>query len=108
VPTSTNEGAPAAEPVEDRAWRWGVRALYTGLIAAEMWFLFDWWRETPGGQIALARWAARLERLKVAAQECEGCAKRRAMLQAAINRMHWQAERIVEGDDVPTQPEGEP
>jgi hypothetical protein len=84
-----------------------VRVLYSTLIAAELWFLFDWWRETPGGQLALERWRRRLERLKLAAQECEGCAKRKAMIQGAINRMHWDAQRIVEGEDVPTQPEGE-
>lgn len=89
----------------DRAWRWAVRVLYTTLIAAELWILFDWWRETPGGQIALARWGQRLEAIKSKAQECEGCAKRRAMLQGAINRMHWQATQIVEGEDVPTEPE---
>jgi hypothetical protein len=107
VSPSTIEQGSTAEPVEDRAWRWTVRALYTGLIAAELWVLFDWWRETPGGQLTLARWQAQLARLKVAAQECEGCAKRKAMLRAAVNRMHWQAERIIEGEDVPTQPEAE-
>jgi hypothetical protein len=104
VPASTLDEAATTE-VDDRAWRWTVRVLYTTLVAAELWILFDWWRETPGGQEALARCARQVERLKAKAQECEGCARRRAMLQSAINRMHWQATQIVEGEDVPTEPE---
>ena len=79
--------------------------LYTTLIAAELWVLFDWWRSTPEGQIVLARWRQRIEAAKVKAQECEGCSRRKAWLQAQANRMHWQAMQIVEGEDVETEPE---
>lgn len=102
MPPSTIE---TTEEVDDRAWRWGVRVLYTALVCAELWILFDWWRDTPGGQVTLERWGRQLEAWKVKAQECEGCAKRRAMIQAAVNRMHWQAQQIVEGEDVPTEPD---
>jgi hypothetical protein len=91
---------------ESRAYRWTVRTLYLTLLAANVYLVFDWWKDTPEGQAMLARAKARIDALKVKAQECEGCAKRKAMLQAAINRMQWDAERIVEGtDDVQTEPE---
>jgi len=83
-------------PTEGRAYTWLVRGLYVGLISAELWFLFDWWRDTPSGQEAVARWRQRFEEAQRKAQNCEGCARRKAALQAAINRMHWQAEEIVE------------
>jgi hypothetical protein len=91
--------------VDDRAYRWLVRSLYTALIAANLWLAFDWWRDTDQGQAMIERCQARIAEAKVKAAECEGCARRRARLQAAMNRMHWQAERIIEGEDVPTQPE---
>jgi len=79
--------------------------LYTSLICAELWVLFDWWRDTPGGQETLGRWRYKLAELKRKAEECEGCAKRREMLRKATNRMHFQALQIVEGEEVPTEPE---
>jgi hypothetical protein len=91
--------------LEGRAWTWTVRILYTTLIAAELWVLYDWWRETPTGAATLTRWRQWYETAKRKAEECEGCAKRRAAIQAAVNRMHWQARQIVEGEDVPTEPE---
>lgn len=93
----TAEEAPQAN--------WVVRSIYLGLIAANLYLVFDWWRDTDQGRDVLARLSARIEAAKAKAQECEGCARRKAKLQAAVNRMHWQAERIVEGEDVETQPE---
>lgn len=93
------------EMPDDRAYRWIVRTLYVTLLAANLYLVYDWYRETPEGQAMIARCRARVAALKKKAEECEGCAKRRAMLQAAVNRMHWQAERIVEGDEVETEPE---
>lgn len=82
-----------------------VRGIYCALIAANLYLVFDWWRDTPQGEAMIERCQARIAEAKLKAQECEGCARRKARLQAAMNRMHWQAERIVEGEDVPTQPE---
>jgi hypothetical protein len=104
VPESTIDQA-ATDEVSDRAWRWTVRVLYTTLIGLEIWILFDWWRETPNGQATLARWGRQLEALKLKAQDCEGCAKRRAMIEKAINRMHWQARQIVEEANEESEPE---
>jgi hypothetical protein len=94
-----------AEEVQDGAYSWVVRSLYIGLLAANLYLVFDWWRDTPQGVEVMARVQARVEAAKAKAENCEGCARRKAKLQAAVNRMHWQAERIVEGEDVPTQPE---
>jgi hypothetical protein len=107
VPLVHDEAAAPAdeEVIDDRAWRWTVRVLYTTLIAAELWVLFDWWRTTPAGQDTLARCRQRIEAAKRRAQECEGCAKRKAMLQAAVNRMHWQARQIVEEANEESEPE---
>ena len=95
--------------VDDRAYRWIIRGLYAILIPATLWVAFDRWSDTPSGQAFLERCRERIEAAKAKAAECEGCARRRAMMgrafESAKNRMHWQAKRIVEGDDVPTQPE---
>ena len=80
----------------DLVWRWTVRVLYTTLIAAELWVLWDWWRDTPGGQETVARWQSKVAEVKRKAEECEGCAKRRAWLQRQTNRLHWEAMQIVE------------
>jgi len=82
-----------------------VRGTYAALIGANLWVMFDWWRDTDRGRATIERWKVSVERLRTRAAECEGCARRKARLAAAMNRMHWQAERIVEGEDVPTQPE---
>jgi hypothetical protein len=82
-----------------------IGGIYMVVIGANAWLAYDWWRETPEGQIVLGRLRGRLEALRAKAQECEGCAKRKAMLKGAINRMHWDAERIIEGEDVPTTTE---
>jgi hypothetical protein len=84
---------------------WVVRSLYVGLIAANLYLLFDWWAQTDQGRATVERWAAKIEAAKVKAQECEGCAQRKAWLRKQANRMHWQAEQIVAGEDVETQPE---
>jgi len=89
----------------DRAWKWFVRGTYAVLISAELWVLWDWWRDTPSGQETLARWRFKVAEMKKRAEECEGCAKRREMLRRATNRMHWEAQQIVEEAD---QPSGEP
>jgi hypothetical protein len=90
----------AAPPI-----RWVTGAIYTALLAANLYLVFDWWRDTPQGEAVIERCRARMERAKALAGECEGCAQRRAWLQKQLNRMHWQAERIVEGDEVETQPD---
>lgn len=95
---------PPETPSEDatsRVYGWVVGSLYAALIAANLYLVFDWWKETPSGAETLARWKAK-------AQECEGCAKRKSMLRAAVNRMYWQADRILDGEDVETQPEEAP
>lgn len=95
--------------IEEIRGSWLVRALYLGLIGANLYLVFDWWAGTPEGQAALGRLRTRWEAAKKKAEECEGCARRRALMgrafESAKNRMHWQAERIVEGEDVETQPE---
>jgi hypothetical protein len=97
----------AAEEVDDGVYQgnWLVHGLYAALIGANLYLVFGWWRDTPQGEAVIERCRARLEAAKLKAQECEGCAQRKAWLRKQTNRMHWQAERIVEGDDVPTQPE---
>jgi hypothetical protein len=82
-----------------------VGALYITVIGANLWLAWEWWRDTPEGGATLERWKARAQAVKSKAQECEGCAQRKAVLKRAINRMHWDAERIVEGADVETIPE---
>ena len=82
-----------------------VGGLYAAVVGANLYLAWDWWQKTPDGAATIERWRAKIETMKVKAQECEGCAKRKAALRGAMNRMHWQAERIVEGEDVETVPE---
>lgn len=82
-----------------------VGTIYMAVIGANLYLAYDWWKETPEGRIVIERLRSRFDSVKAKAQECEGCAKRKAMLKGAINRMHWDAERIVEGQDVETVPE---
>lgn len=91
---ATNEG----ELEEGRAYRLIVTGLYTVLIAANLYLAFDWWRDTDRGRAVMDKCAAQVARIRARAAECEGCARRKAMLRAAVNRMHWEAERIVEGE----------
>ena len=92
---------------DDRVWRWTVRVLYTTLIAAELWVLWDWWRDTPSGQETMARWQSKVADVKAKAENCEGCAKRKAWFNRKLNRVHWDAMRIVEGEEVETVPDPE-
>jgi hypothetical protein len=90
---------------EDRRGAWLVRGLYTAAIAANLWLVWDWYRDTPSGQAFVSRCQERIAAAKAKAENCEGCARRKQKLQAAMNRMHFQAQQIVEGEDVETQPE---
>jgi hypothetical protein len=92
---------------ESRADVWTVRTLYAALLAVNLWLALDWWKDTPSGAATIEGWRRRLVDLKARAENCEGCAKRRNMLAAAVNRVQWQAERIIEGEDVPTVPDPE-
>ena len=80
---------------EGRAYRWVVGTMYSALIVANLWIMFDWWRDTPQGSAVIERCRARLEAAKAKAENCEGCARRKAWLAKQTNRMHWQAEEIV-------------
>lgn len=93
------------EHLRSRAGDLIVGALYTAVVGANLALAYDWWRDTPNGVATIERVRTKIEALKAKAQECEGCAKRKAALRGAMNRMHWQAERIVEGAEVETTPE---
>jgi hypothetical protein len=82
--------------VEARPIRWVTGAIYTVLLAANLYLVYDWWRDTPQGEAVIERCRARVERAKALAGECEGCARRREWLAKQANRMHWQAREIVE------------
>lgn len=77
---------------------WLVRGLYVATIAANLYLVWDWWANTPEGEAFIAK-------VKAKAQECEGCAQRKRMLKRAVNRIHFDAEQILDGKDVETIPE---
>ena len=84
------------EPVDERPRRnWVVTGIYFGLIGANLWIAYDWWRDTEQGQ-------AWLERAKAKAAACEGCARRKERLAALAARLHGdaihrEAREIIEG-----------
>jgi hypothetical protein len=82
-----------------------VGGIYVVVIGANAWLAYDWWRDTPGGEAVIARLRERIDAVRAKAAECEGCAKRKAAMKGMINRVHWDAERIVEGAEVETTPE---
>lgn len=86
------------EPGASRAYGIVVGGLYAALLAANLYLVWDWWRDTDQGRTTI-------ERLRAKAAQCQGCARRKAKLQAAMNRMHWQADQILEGEDVEVEPE---
>jgi len=94
------EGNGETELEPAGASRWVVRSLYMALIAANLYLVFDWWKESPSGAATIERLGARLGALKAKAEGCEGCARRRAALRAAINRMHFEAIETLEAADV--------
>ncbi len=101
-----SESNDVAEETEEAQGSWLVRSLYVGLIAANLWLAFDWWRDTPQGEAVIERCRLRYEAAKAKAENCEGCAHRKAWLQKQVNRVHWQATEIVEeaAAEQPEQP----
>lgn len=65
------------------------------LVVGNLVILVDAWASTPEGQATIVRWREK-------AKGCAGCTRRRAKLKAMVNHVHWDAQRIVEGEDVPT------
>jgi hypothetical protein len=82
--------------VEPAPIRWVTGILYTVLLAANLYLVYDWWRDTPQGEAVIMRCRARVERARQLAGECEGCARRKEWLAKQTNRMHWQAREVVE------------
>lgn len=83
------------EPPEQgnsQLYTWTIRALYAVGLAANVYLLYTMMKDQPEVQIAVARWKGRWARAKAKLENCEGCAKRRA----ALNRMLFQAQTIVE------------
>jgi hypothetical protein len=92
------------EPIE-RPWL--VPLLYTVAIGGNLVLAYAWWAKTPAGQQFRAAAYQRLEPVITKIRECEGCAKRREILQRSLARMHGDAQRIVEGEEVATIPDPE-
>ena len=79
------------DPVDERPRRnWVVTGIYFGLIGANLWIAFDWWRDTEQGRDAI-------ERAKAKAAACEGCARRKDWLARQTARLHREAEAVLEG-----------
>jgi hypothetical protein len=76
----------------DEVYTWVIRGAYLLSVGLTCWYLWEAVKELPGTQIKIARAQAWV---RVHLRECEGCAQRKATLRRAVNRMHWQAERIV-------------
>lgn len=92
---------PAAAPA-DTAYRWAVRALYLGLIAGNLFILWESYRDSPEYEVTAARIRRRLEALR----NCEGCARRKAAIAAAANRLIFEAGEYLEAEAAAAGEEG--
>jgi len=94
---------PQSSAVSGRPWL--LPAVYTVVVGGNLLLLYAWWRNTPRGEAFRAEAYKFLQKVKAKMKECEGCQQRKEMLRRSIGRMHWDAMRIVEGEDVETIPE---
>ena len=92
-------------PHVETRYRWVMPLFWTVVIVGNIVIVYDQWSSTPQGQATLDAWHARYLARWDKIKNCGGCAKRKAKLAEMVNRVHWDAERIVEGEDVPTVPE---
>ena len=90
-----------ADDAPTSSYDWVVRGVYAFLIGANLWLAYDWWRGTEQGHRTI-------DRVRAFGAECEGCAKRKAMLQRATARMHREARQVVEGADTTSDVQPEP
>lgn len=90
---------------EDTPRQWVTAALYAGVIAGNLYVLWDWWSGTARGTEMRAQVRSRFEVLRTKLRECDGCARRKARLQelweakvdAAAESAVMEATSIVEG-----------
>lgn len=80
-------GTPA-----DEAYKWLIRALYVGLVAGNLLWLYSEWSNTADGLALRGRVKAWLDKAK----NCEGCARRKEAIRRATGHMLWEAQEIVE------------
>lgn len=80
----------------DQAYEWTMRILYGVLIVGNVLIAFESWKDTPNGQAFRARVSRWVAGVRARANNCEGCAKRKAWLQAQRGRMMWDAVNTVE------------
>lgn len=69
--------------------RWMIRVLYALAIAGNLWILWEQVKDSPDGQVLAAELRKVRTRLLAAAQ-------RPARERAAIGRMLWEAEQVIE------------
>lgn len=90
--------AELSEPTDEPRTHWVTWALYAGLIGVNAWLVYDAYpKPNPLSEL--------VERVRTKAKGCEGCARRREALKGMRNRMLFDAERAVEGEDIETVPD---
>lgn len=85
------EAPPDDDQAESVAYAWTIRALYAVGLAANIYLLWTIIKDRPETQIAVARWKLRFAAAKAKLENCEGCAKRKAM----VNQVVYEAMSIV-------------
>lgn len=86
------EETPSESALAEATYRWTIRAMYAGLLAANLYVLYDAYRDT----VQMIELRAKVARLLERMRECEGCQRRKERLAAMVNRVHWEAETIKE------------
>ena len=69
----------------------GPPVLYAVGLAANIYLLWTIIKDRPETQIVVARWKLRFAAAKAKLENCEGCAKRKAM----VNQVVYEAMSIV-------------
>jgi len=91
---------PQVQEPTERSWL--IPLLYSVAIGGNLLLAYGWWVSTPAGERFRAAAHERPQPIITKLKECEGCARRREILQRSLGRMHWEAQRIVEGKEVET------
>jgi len=85
----------------EQVFTWVLRGVYLAVVGAYFVVVYDLYKDRPGIVNLRAKAAARWHQM----QNCEGCAKRKAAIRRATNKMMFEATEVVETAAADTESE---